>query len=615
MKILYAASEAVPFCKTGGLADVSGSLPAAIAAEGVQIAVVLPLYRRVREQFGPELEYLCYDYVNLAWRRCYCGLFRLLRDGVTYYFLDNEQYFNRRNLYGYMDDGERFGFFSRAVVRMLPHMAFWPDVIHCNDWQTALIPVYLKDDGVREERFRSIRTVMTIHNIEYQGRYGTEAMGDLFGLDRGWVDDGTIMMDGDVNLLKAAVLCADAITAVSPSYAEELKYAFFAHGMESVMRRCTYKLSGVLNGIDMKRYDPETDARIAANYTAEDLSGKAKDKTELQRTMGLREEPDTPILAVVSRLVSHKGLDLIKEVFHDIMELPVQMVVLGQGEQQYEDFFAWAQTQYPGRMAAQLDYNETLSMAIYAGADLFLMPSRSEPCGLSQMIAMRYGTVPIVRETGGLKDTVNPYEAWRDTGNGFTFAAYNSGDMLFVIRQAVGLYWDYGDQFRRLQKRCMAGDFSWRRSAGDYLRIYCNITGQPRPSASREEPEPEKNAAPAASGGTPTEREAPAERPKEPMEKPAEKPAQPRLAAKPDQAKLAAKPDQVKLAAKPDQPRLGEQSTQPAAEELCEGAGEKKTAAKKTAVKKPGAEKSARKKATQKKGPADKEKSADKAKE
>ncbi|BAL00800.1 glycogen synthase [Oscillibacter valericigenes Sjm18-20] len=600
MKILYAASEAVPFCKTGGLADVSGSLPTAIAAEGVQIAVVLPLYRRVREQFGPELEYLCYDYVNLAWRRCYCGLFRLLRDGVTYYFLDNEQYFNRRNLYGYMDDGERFGFFSRAVVRMLPHMAFWPDVIHCNDWQTALIPVYMKDDGVREERYRSIRTVMTIHNIEYQGRFGTEVMGDLFGLDRGWVDDGTIMMDGDVNLLKAAILCADAITAVSPSYAEELKYAFFAHGMESVMRRCAYKLSGVLNGIDMKRYDPETDALIAANYTAGDLSGKAKDKTELQRTMGLREEPDTPILAVVSRLVSHKGLDLIKEVFHDIMELPVQMVVLGQGEQQYEDFFAWAQTQYPGRMAAQLDYNEALSMAIYAGADLFLMPSRSEPCGLSQMIAMRYGTVPIVRETGGLKDTVHPYESWRDTGNGFTFAAYNSGDMLFVIRQAVGLYWDYGDQFRRLQQRCMAGDFSWRRSAGDYLRIYCNITGQPRPAASREEPE--KDATPAASGETPSEKKAPAAKPKEPTEKLAEKPVQPRLGAKPDQAKLAAKPDQL---------RLGENSAQPAAEEPCEGAGEKKTA-----VKKPEVEKSAQKKATQKKGPADKkEKSADKAKE
>jgi len=637
MKILYAASEAVPFCKTGGLADVSGSLPAAIAAEGVQMAVVLPLYQRVREQFGQELEYLCYDYVNLAWRRCYCGLFRLLRDGVTYYFLDNEQYFNRRNLYGYVDDGERFGFFSRAVVRMLPHMAFWPDVIHCNDWQTALIPIYLKDDGVREERFRSIRTVMTIHNIEYQGRYGPEVMGDLFGLDHGWVDDGTIIMDGDVNLLKAAILCADAVTAVSPSYAEELKYAFFAHGMESVMRQCGYKLSGVLNGIDMERYNPQTDALIAANYTAGDLSGKVKDKAELQRMMELRQEPDTPILAVVSRLVSHKGLDLIKEVFHDIMELPVQMVVLGKGDEQYQDFFAWAQTQYPGRMAARLDYDEALSMAIYAGADLFLMPSKSEPCGLSQMIAMRYGTVPIVRETGGLKDTVHPYEAWRDAGNGFTFAAYNSGDMLFVIRQAVGLYWDFGDQFRRLQQRCMAVDFSWRRSAGEYLRIYCNITGKPRLAVLGGEPEkdappkePDERHAEEESPALNEEEQAqepetPAEKPKEPTEKPAEKPTplrltakpdQAKLTAKPDQAKLTAKPDQAKLAAKPDHPRLAEKSTQPAAEKLFKVAGRERAAEKKTTAKKPGAEKSAAKKATQKKGPADKkEEIADKEKE
>ncbi len=489
MKILYATSEAVPFCKTGGLADVSGSLPAAIAAEGAQMAVVLPLYRRIRDQFGSQLEYLCYDYVNLAWRRSYCGLFRLVRDKVTYYFLDNEQYFNRGNLYGYMDDGERFGFFSRAVVRMLPHMAFWPDVIHCNDWQSALIPIYLKDDGVREERYRAVRTVMTIHNIEYQGRFGPEVTGDLFGLDSGWVNDGTIMMDGDVNLLKGAILCADAVTAVSPSYAEELKYAYFAHGMESVMRRCAYKLSGVLNGIDMKRYDPAADPLIAKNYTAADLSGKAADKAELQRLMGLREEPDTPILAVVSRLVAHKGLDLIREVFHDIMELPVQLVVLGQGDEKFEEFFSWAQGQYPGRMAVRLGYDEALAMNIYAGADLFLMPSRSEPCGLSQMIAMRYGTVPIVRETGGLKDTVHPYEAWRDAGNGFTFAAYNSGDMLFVIRQAVGLYWDYPDHFHRLRLRCMEGDFSWRRSAGEYLRIYSGITGKPRVKPAGEDPE------------------------------------------------------------------------------------------------------------------------------
>ena len=488
MKILYATSEAVPFCKTGGLADVAGSLPEALAAEGAEVAVILPLYQRVRERFGDQLTFECYDYVDLAWRHSYCGLFSLEKNGVTWYFLDNEQYFNRPDLYGYMDDGERFGFFSRAVVRMLSHLKFWPEVIHCNDWQTALVPIYLKDDGVREDRYRSIRTALTIHNIEYQGRYGKETLGDLFGLDYGWAADGTIMMDGDVNLLKGAILCADAVNAVSPTYANELKMAYFAHRLENIMRQCEYKLSGVLNGIDMKLYNPETDPRIGTHYSAADMSGKDADKAALQRLMGLREEPHVPIVAIVSRLVSHKGLDLICEVLHDMMELPMQLVILGKGDQKYEEFFHWAAQQYQGRMAVRLDYNEELSMAIYSGADLFLMPSKSEPCGLSQMIAMRYGTVPIVRETGGLKDTVQPYEAWRDAGNGFTFANYASGDMLYVIREAVYLYKDYPDAFGRLRKRAMECDFSWARSARDYLRIYANITGQVWHTPEAEEP-------------------------------------------------------------------------------------------------------------------------------
>ncbi len=491
MKILYATSEAVPFCKTGGLADVAGSLPSALAAEGAEVAVVLPLYRRVREKFGSQLTFLCYDYVNLAWRHVYCGLFSLEKDGVTWYFLDNEQYFDRPDLYGYMDDGERFGFFSRAVVRMLDHMKFWPDVINCNDWQTALVPIYLKDDGVREERFRSVRTTLTVHNIEYQGRYNPYVLGDLFGLDAGWVDDGTLLMDGDLNLLKGAVLCADAVNAVSPTYANELKLAYFAHRMESVMRQCEYKLSGVLNGIDMDRYDPAKDPSIAVNFSLENMAGKDADKAYLQRLVGLREEAHVPVVAIVSRLVSHKGLDLICEVLHDMMKLPMQLVVLGKGDKKYEEFFHWAAQQYPGRMAVRLDYNEELSMAIYAGADLFLMPSKSEPCGLSQMIAMRYGTVPIVRETGGLKDTVHPYESWRDAGNGFTFANYASNDMLHVIREAVYLYKDYPDAFGRLRRRAMECDFSWARSAGEYLRIYAGVTGQiwPAPEAASVEAE------------------------------------------------------------------------------------------------------------------------------
>ena len=599
MKILYAASEAVPFCKTGGLADVAGSLPEALAAQGAEVAVVLPLYQKVRERFGSQLTFECYDYVDLAWRHSYCGLFSLEKDGVTWYFLDNEQYFNRPELYGYMDDGERFGFFSRAVVRMLPHFRFWPDVLHCNDWQTALVPIYLKDDGVREERFRSIRTVLSIHNIEYQGRYGRQTLGDLFGLDHGWADDGTILMDGDVNLLKGAILCADAVNAVSPTYANELKMPYFAHRLDGIMRRCGYKLSGVLNGIDVKRYDPATDSHIAANYTAEDMAGKQADKAELQKLMGLRQEPYVPIVGIVSRLVSHKGLDLVCEVLHDMMELPLQLVILGKGDRKYEEFFQWAANQYPGRMAVRLDYNEELSMAIYAGADLFLMPSRSEPCGLSQMIAMRYGTVPIVRETGGLKDTVTPYEAWRDSGNGFTFANYASSDMLYVIREAVYLYKDYPDAFARLRARAMACDFSWARSAGEYLHIYSAVTGQPWPPAEEpvpaEESVPAEEAAPAAAEPPAAEEAAPEE--VSPAQAPAEVPAE---AAAPAQAPAREPaPAEAPADAPEKKPAAG-----------------KRTAARKTAAKKPAAKKTAaktgrktpaKKQTTPKKGTAGKE--------
>ena len=575
MKILYATSEAVPFCKTGGLADVAGSLPPALAAEGAEVAVILPLYQKVKEKFGDQLHFECYDFVDLAWRHSYCGLFSLERDGVTWYFLDNEQYFNRPDLYGYMDDGERFGFFSRAIVRMLGHLKFWPEVIHCNDWQTALVPIYLKDDGVREDRFRSIKTTLSIHNIEYQGRYGMETLGNLFGLNQGWANDGTIVMDGDVNLLKGAILCADAINAVSPSYANELKMAYFAHRLENIMRQCDYKLYGVLNGIDMNLYDPAADQRITARYSMEDMSGKAENKTALQRMLGLREEADTPILAIVSRLVSHKGLDLICEVLHDIMELPVQLVILGKGDQRYEEFFYWAAQQYNGRMAVRLDYNEALSMAIYAGADLFLMPSKSEPCGLSQMIAMRYGTVPIVRETGGLKDTVHAYEAWRDAGNGFSFANYASGDMLYVIREAVQLYKENPDAFARLRKRAMAGDFSWARSAKEYLRIYASITGQtwPVPAPAAEEPAVTAFAEEKAEAAAPEE--APAE------EKPKKK------VVRKTAAKKGEKPEKAeKKAEKPEKKTV------------------KKAAPKKESAKKDTEKKETAKKETKKKGPA-----------
>ena len=618
MKILYATSEAVPFCKTGGLADVAGSLPPALAEQGAEVAVVLPLYQRVKERFGSQLKFECYDYVNLAWRHSYCGLFSLEKDGVTWYFLDNEQYFLRPDLYGYIDDGERFGFFSRAIVRMLPHFKFWPDVINCNDWQTALVPIYLKDDGVREDRFRSIKTTLTIHNIEYQGRFGMQTLGDLFGLDHGWAEDGTIIMDRDVNLMKGAILCADAVNAVSPTYANELKMSYFAHRLENIMRRCEYKLSGVLNGIDMKLYDPATDQRITTNYSVDDLAGKDADKAELQRMMGLREEPHVPIVAIVSRLVSHKGLDLICEVLHDMMELPMQLVILSKGDRKYEEFFHWAAQQYHGRMAVRLDYNEALSMAIYAGADLFLMPSKSEPCGLSQMIAMRYGTVPIVRETGGLKDTVQPYEAWRDAGNGFTFANYSSSDMLHVIREAVYLYKDYPDAFSRLRKRAMKCDFSWARSAKEDLRIYANVTGQPWPPVEHEKEEPAvEEAAPAVE-----ETALAAEEPAPVVEEPAPTAEEPAPVVE-EPASAAEEP-----APAVEEPTPAAEESAPAAEEPIPAAEEKpakKTSTKKTAKKsakkaeksekpaekpdkKATVKKTAAKKETKKKGPAVKEK-------
>ena len=475
MNILYVTSEAVPFCKTGGLADVAGSLPQALAANGDRVSVILPLYERVKDKWGEQLHFEKWTFVRLAWRSVYCGLFSLERDGVTWYFVDNETYFRRSELYGYYDDGERFGFFSRAVTELLKSLPQKPDVVHCNDWQSALVPIYIRDEAVRDDFYKGIRTVITVHNIEYQGRYGSRTVEDLFGLDHGWFDGGTIEFGGDVNLLKGAIVTADAVTAVSPTYAQELKYAYFAHGLESVMQMVEGKLHGVLNGIDMERYDPASDPNLTANYSLRRMAGKAKDKAALQRMMGLAERKDTPVVAMVSRLVSHKGLDLVCETLDYFMEKDMQLVMLGKGDGKYESFFSWAQAKYPGRVAVHLGYSESLAMQIYAGADLFLMPSKSEPCGLSQMIAMRYGAVPIVRETGGLKDTVHAYEAWNGAGNGFSFTNYNAGDMCYVIGEAVDLYHQKPEAYKALRKRGMAEDFSWARSAKKYREIYDSI--------------------------------------------------------------------------------------------------------------------------------------------
>ena len=475
MNILYVTSEAAPFCKTGGLADVAGSLPQALVKTGDTVSVILPLYQSVADQFHDELEFVKWTFVRLAWRSVYCGLFRCEKDGVTWYFVDNEYYFRRPDLYGYYDDAERFGYFSRAVTELMRELPEKPDVVHCNDWQTSLVPIYIHDEAVRDDFYKSIRTVITIHNIEYQGRYGRELLEELFGLAPGWYDGGTLAYEDDINLLKGAIVNADAVTAVSPTYAQELKYAYFAHGLENVIAMCEGKLHGVLNGIDVERFDPRTDRSIVATYSPGKMAGKAKCKEQLQQTMGLQVKPDVPIVAMVTRLVPHKGIDLVCESLDSIMEKDVQFVVLGKGEAQYEAFFNYACQRYPGRVAVYLGYSDALSRQIYAGADLFLMPSKSEPCGLSQMIAMRYGTLPIVRETGGLKDTVQPYQSWNGEGNGFTFANYNAGDMCHVVCEAIDLYHNNPDAFKLLQKRDMNEDFSWKRSAEEYHAIYENL--------------------------------------------------------------------------------------------------------------------------------------------
>ena len=480
MNILYVTGEAAPFCKTGGLADVSGSLPVALAARGHHVAVMLPLYDTISRQWRREMTFRWFIYVNLAWRHEYCGLFSLEYRGVTWYFVDNEHYFARGRLYGEGDDGERFGFFSRAVLDLLPLLDEMPQVIHCNDWQTALVPVYRQDLTGRWDALRGIRTVFTIHNIEYQGKFGPNTVADLFGLDRGWYDGGTLDMDGCVNLMKGAMLCADAVTTVSPTYARQLHLSAYAQGMESVVQSCGEKFSGILNGIDTAVFDPATDPVLPAHYSAGSLRGKADCKKALQQELGLQVQSDVPILSVVSRLVGHKGIDLICESLDNIMRTGCQLVLQGSGEEQYENFFRYAENRYKGRLCAYIGYNEDLAHRIYAGSDLFLMPSRSEPCGLSQMIAMRYGAVPIVRQTGGLADTVRSCQMGQEDGNGFVFADYSAFDMQYVISQAVELYRSDLHGFRRVQKRGMTDDFSWNASAGAYEALYEHITDTAR---------------------------------------------------------------------------------------------------------------------------------------
>lgn len=466
-KILFAASECTPFIATGGLAEVIGSLSKSLAQdEEYDVRVVLPLYSDIRGDYRQRFTYLGNINVPLGWRNQYCGIFSYEESGVTFYFLDNEYYFRRGGCYGYYDDGERFAFFSRAVMEILGFLQFYPDVLHCHDWQSALAAIYLKTIYCHRREYSLIRAVFTIHNIEYQGKYSLDILEDLFGISNDY--RYLLEFDGCANLMKAAIECSETFTTVSPTYAEEIKRAEYAHGLQGEVERNAFKLRGILNGIDVKSYDPATDPALFAPYSAENPAGKEVCKAELQKMLGLPVREDVPVVAMISRLVAHKGLDLVRAAIEELLADDVQFVLLGTGDSEYESYFKDLANRYKGKAVSIIAFNGDLSRKIYSGADIFLMPSKSEPCGLSQMIASRYLTVPVVRETGGLYDSIKPYGAG---GNGFTFAAYNAGDMLYVLREAVSLYKNK-PEWQKLMIKAGTTDFSWQRSAEEYKKLY-----------------------------------------------------------------------------------------------------------------------------------------------
>ena len=432
-KVLFIASEAAPFIATGGLADVIGSLPKALAKNNnYDISVIIPLYSRIKDEFRSQFTFLKHFNVKLAWRQVYCGIFYYEYEGVKFYFIDNEYYFKREgNIYGHYDDGERFAYFSKAALDAIVEAEIYPDIIHCNDWQTAASIVYIKSEYYKNEIYKKIKTVYTIHNIEYQGQFANFCFEDLFGFEQEFKN--LVEFDGCINLMKGAIELSDVVNTVSPTYAEEIKDSFFAHGLQGIVTRNAQKVSGILNGIDVDSYNPETDKYLFANYSVNDISGKAVCKRELQKMFNLPEREDVPVIAIISRLVSHKGMDLITEIADDLLYNDVQFIVLGQGDLGYENYFINLSNNYKGKAVAVIAFNQDLSRKIYSGADLFLMPSKMEPCGLSQMIASRYGTVSIVRETGGLNDSIKAFNG--ETGNGYTFHYYNAHDMLYVIKR------------------------------------------------------------------------------------------------------------------------------------------------------------------------------------
>ena len=467
MKVLYASSEAKPFAASGGLADVAGSLPKALRVRLVGCRVVLPLYESVPQELRDTMTFLTSFSVPVAWRRQYCGVFEAKYNGVIYYLLDNQYYFKRAGLYGHYDDAERFAFFARAVIEMIRYVDFKPDILHANDWQAALIPVYYSLFYAGQDEYRDIKTVFTIHNIQYQGKYGMEILEDVFGIPQS--ARSIVEQDGCVNLMKGAIETADRVTTVSPTYAGEILDPWYSHGLDSILRMREWKLSGILNGIDTDAYDPETDPQIYSHYSADDPSGKAENKRALQERLSLPQTADVPLIGMVSRLVSHKGLDLVKYVMDELLGESLQIVILGSGDWVYENFFREVQDRYPDKFRYCAGFVPELAQKIYAASDIFLMPSKSEPCGLSQMVACRYGAVPVVRETGGLKDSIT--DCGDGFGNGFTFKTYNANDMLYAVRRSLGAYANQND-WPVLVDRALRSDFSWGRSANEYMKLY-----------------------------------------------------------------------------------------------------------------------------------------------
>ncbi len=472
MKVLFASSEVYPFAMSGGLADVSGALPKALRRRFVGCRVIMPLYSEISEEFRNKMTFVCSITVPVSWRRQYCGIFEAHMDGVIYYFIDNQYYFKRDGLYGHYDDAERYAFFSRAVLEAIPHIDFVPDIIHCNDWQTAMIPVYLNEFYGENPLYENIKTVYTIHNIQYQGKHGMELYGDVLGLPEG--REGIVEYDGCVNLMKGAIQCAHKITTVSPTYSKEILDPYYSHGLHNILKEFTYKLTGIVNGIDYDVYNPETDPMIYKNFTVESVEDKDFNKSELQKETGLPVK-DVAVIGMVTRLVKHKGLDLIKCVFENLIKEDIQFVILGSGEWEFEQFFTKMKNKYPEKVALKIGFDQRLAHRIYAGADIFLMPSLSEPCGLAQMVALRYGTVPIVRETGGLNDTIR--DSGDGKGNGFTFKDFNAHDMEYAVKRALKGYEDK-DGWKTLKTRGMNCNNSWGASAGAYIGLYKELCGK-----------------------------------------------------------------------------------------------------------------------------------------